>query len=51
MQGLEKPVLRAKSSKHDMMMGCVVKSETMDDLPLTWIIKVDPEDATYDLVL
>ena len=50
MQGLEKPVLRAKNSKHDKMMGWAVRSETLDDLPLKGI-KMDPEDATHDLVL
>ena len=50
MQGPEKPVLRAKNSKHDMMMGCVVRSKTLDDLRLKWI-KMGPEDATHDLVL
>ena len=49
MQGPVKPVLRAKNSKHDMM-GCVVRSKTLDDLPLKWI-KMGPEDATHDLVL
>ena len=42
--------LRAKSSKHNVMMGYVVRSETLDDPPLKWI-KLDPEDATHDLVL
>ena len=50
MQGLEKPVLRAKNSKYNVMIGCVVRSETLDDLTLKWI-KMDAEDATHDLVL
>ena len=29
---------------------CVVRSETLDNLPLKWI-KMDPEDATHGLVL
>ena len=50
MQGPEKPALWAKNSKHDIIMGCVVRSETLDDLPLKGI-KMDPEDVTHDLVL